>query len=364
MAHPPFFQKSQSPPMLTSLLRRLIPLVLLSASSSFAANELPPQAVILQYHHVATSTPRSTSVTPEEFRTHMDYLRDNGFTVLRLEDVLQALRDGSPLPDKTAVLTFDDGYSSVYDAAYPLLKERNWPFTIFVPAGLIGEKAGLYSSWDQLREMGANGATLANHTMEHAYLLDRGPYASEAAWLDAIKTELSEAEARIEAETGQSHHIFAYPYGEYDPALQHLVTELGYTALAQNSGAINANSDFSALPRFPFSGIYASLRSFSDKVKSLAFNVKPEVATPITTEQAPEVVLDFAGDYRFDAMTCFHNNEKMQISAEDTAMQRYRLRSPTKSSTRRFHYNCTAPGPDGRYYWYSVLWINPAIPDA
>jgi peptidoglycan/xylan/chitin deacetylase (PgdA/CDA1 family) len=350
--------------MFTSLLRRLLPLLLFCASTSFAADELPPQAVILQYHHINTATPRSTSVSPEEFRTHMDYLRDNGFTVLRLEDVLKALRDGSPLPNKTAVITFDDGYASVYDVAYPLLKQRNWPFTIFVPTGLIGEKVGLYSNWDQLREMGQNGATLANHTVNHAYLLDRSPYADEAAWLAAIKTELAEAEARIEQETGQSHHIFAYPYGEYEPALQKLVTDEGYTALAQNSGAINANSDFSALPRFPFSGVYASLRSFSDKVKSLAFNVKSEAPTVITTEQAPEVVLDFNGNYRFDAMTCFHNNEKMQIIPEDAQAQRFRLRSPTKSATRRFHYNCTAPGPDGRYFWYSVLWINPAIPDA
>ncbi|MDR0780091.1 MAG: polysaccharide deacetylase family protein [Pseudomonadales bacterium] len=293
----------------------------------------------------------------------MDYLRDNGFSVLPLQDVLQALREGTALPDKSAVLTFDDGYRSVYEAAYPLLKERQWPFTIFVPTALIGDKPGLYASWEQLREMGQNGATLANHTQHHGYLLDRSAYADDAAWLDAIDAELAGAEARIAAETGQSHHLFAYPYGEYDPALQQHVTALGYTAFAQNSGAINANADFSALPRFPFSGVYATLRSFSDKVKSLAFNVKSEAATPITTAQAPEVVLDFDGDYRFDAMTCYHNNERMQIIAEDKAAQRYRLRSPTKSTTRRFHYNCTAPGPNGRYYWYSTLWINPAIAD-
>ena len=62
-------------------------------------------------------------------------------------------------------------------------------------------------------------------------------------------------------------------------------------------------------------------------------------------------------------MTCFHNNERMQITVEDAEAQRYRLKSPTTSNTRRFHYNCTAPGRDGRYYWYSVLWINPAIPE-
>ncbi|MDR2213022.1 MAG: polysaccharide deacetylase family protein [Pseudomonadales bacterium] len=349
--------------MFTFLPRSLLLLLLLlcMAPAAFAAEALAPQAVILQYHHIASATPRATSVTPEEFRAHMDYLRDQGFSILPLPEVIAALRSGAPLPDKSAVLTFDDAYSSVYEAAYPLLKERQWPFTIFVPAALIGERPGLYSSWEQLREMGANGATLANHTLHHAYLLDRAPYADESAWHEAIKNELIETQARIAAQTGQDHELFAYPYGEYDPALQAVIRELGYTAFAQNSGAINANSDFSALPRFPFSGIYASLNSFRDKVNSLAFNVKTETASPLTSEQAPEVVLDFDGDYRFDALTCYHNNERMRITVVDAAAERYRLSSPTQSASRRFHYNCTAPGPGGRYYWYSVLWINPAI---
>lgn len=364
MPHLPFLQKLEAPSMFGSTLRRLLlPALLAGNASAFAAEALAPQAVILQYHHIATNTPRSTSVTPEEFRQHMEYLRDNGFNILPLDEVLAALQEGRELPNKTAALTFDDGYRSVYEVAYPLLKEWGWPFTVFVPSGLIGNQPGLYASWDQLREMGRDGAILANHTSNHAYLLDRSGYADEAAWLEAVKADIDGAQERLKAETGQDHKIFAYPYGEYDPALQQLMRELGYIAFAQNSGAINGNSDFTALPRFPFSGIYASMRSYTDKVKSLAFDVKAEVATPITTEQAPEVVLDFDGNYRFDALTCFHNNERMQIIAEDAEAQRYRLRSPTRSTTRRFHYNCTAPGPEGRYYWYSVLWINPTIPE-
>lgn len=321
-----------------------------------------PQAVVLQYHHISTDTPRSTSVSPEEFRQHMEYLREGGFTILPLEDVLQALQQNGPLPDKAAVLTFDDGYRSVYDVAYPLLREYGWPFTVFVPTGLITATPGLYASWDQLREMGEHGATLANHTVSHAYLLDRSTYASESAWLEGVGREITQAETRLEQETGQSHRILAYPYGEFDPAIQQLVTELGYVAMAQNSGAINARSDFTALPRFPFSGIYASLRTFATKVNALAFNVIREPASPITREQAPAVILGFDGDYRLDALSCFHNDQPMDIAPMVGPMaKQYVLESPSRSTSRRFGYNCTAPGPDGRYYWYSVLWINPDI---
>ncbi|HWK55015.1 MAG TPA: polysaccharide deacetylase family protein [Hyphomicrobiales bacterium] len=338
---------------------RFLALFALCGGASALAQQ--PQAVVLQYHHISTETPRSTSVNAEEFRQHMEYLRDNGFTVLPLEEVLQALQQHQELPAKTAVLTFDDGYRSVFDVAYPLLRDYGWPFTIFVPTGLITATPGLYASWDQLREMGEHGATLANHTVSHPYLLDRSAYADEAAWRAGITREITEAEARLEQETGQSHHIFAYPYGEFDATIQQLVSELGYVALAQNSGAINAASDFSALPRFPFSGIYASLRTYTTKVNARAFNVTREPASPITTEQAPEVILDFDGDYRLDALSCFHNDQPMTVTAVDAGAQQYRLQSPSRSTSRRFHYNCTAPGPDGRYYWYSVLWINPDI---
>lgn len=366
MPHLPFLQKLEAPSMLGSTLRHLLlPALLAGNASAFAAEALAPQAVILQYHHIATNTPRSTSVTPEEFRQHMEYLRDNGFNILPLDEVLAALQEGRELPNKTAALTFDDGYRSVYEVAYPLLKEWGWPFTVFVPSALIGNQPGLYASWDQLREMGRDGAILANHTSNHAYLLDRSGYADEAAWLEAVKADIDSAQERLKAETGQDHKIFAYPYGEYDPALQQLMRELGYIAFAQNSGAINGNSDFTALPRFPFSGIYASMNTFPDKVRSLAFDVRVvEPASPVTSALSPSAVLDFNGSYRFDALNCFNNNVPMRITAVDAAEGIFRVETGEENRGRRFRYNCTAPGPDGRFFWYSVPWVNPSVTES
>src|SRR5690554_4327212 len=65
------------------------------------ADQAPNQAVILQYHHVSTQTPPSTSLSLEDFSTHMHYLKDNGFTILPLEDVVHALRSGASLPDRS-----------------------------------------------------------------------------------------------------------------------------------------------------------------------------------------------------------------------------------------------------------------------
>lgn len=322
------------------------------------------QAVVLQYHHVSSSMPRSTSVTVDEFRAHMQFLRDNGFSILPLQDIVHALQERTQLPDKAAAITFDDSNASVYTAAFPILKEYGWPFTVFVPTGMVGTNNAIYTTWDQLREMGKAGATLANHSITHDYLLERKQGEDEAAWLARMEHEIVGAEQQLLDETGQSHKIYAYPFGEYDPATEALVKKLGYVAFAQHSGPINASSNFTALPRFPFSGIYAPVKTFAPKVLSLAFNVSiSEPLSPVTTEKSPSAVLDFNGSYRLDALTCYVNDSTMDVAVVDAGKQQYKVISKTESRSRRFRYNCTAPGREGRFYWFSVPWFNPAIPD-
>ncbi len=349
---------------LPRLLSRLLAVLFALVAGHAAAQETAASAVILMYHHVSSTTPRVTSLSADEFRAHLEYLRDNDFTVMPLEDIVAALRKGAPLPDRTAAISFDDGYRNNYDTAYPMLREFGFPFTLFISSGLVGSNERLYLNWDQIREMAANGATVANHGITHPYLLAREDGEDDAAWLKRMEHEILTAEDKIAAETGQNHKLFAYPYGEYDRALQTLVARLGFVGLGQQSGPIDMHSDFTALPRFPFSGVYAALDTFATKVQSLAFNVKLiEPQTPVTTEQKPQAVLDFDGNYRFDALNCFNNNERMDVRVENSEEQQFRIIPLGANTARRFRYNCTAPARDGRFYWYTVAWVNPALDD-
>jgi peptidoglycan/xylan/chitin deacetylase (PgdA/CDA1 family) len=318
------------------------------------------QVVILQYHHVSITTPASTSLSPALFARHMHYLKDNGYTVLRLEDALAAIRNGRPVPDKAVSITFDDAYRNVYTEAFPLLRELDFPFTIFISAGLVSEKPGVYASWEQLNEMGQAGATLANHTLTHPYLLMRAAGEDEDRWLARVRHEIVAAEEMILTRTGKSQHLLAYPYGEYNLAIQALVKELGYIGLGQQSGAVNITSDFAALPRFPFSGTYASMKTFPVRAGSLAFNIESVIPPDrITHSGNPEATLVLGpGDYRAEQVSCFHMNQPMQLTFEGNSIT---MTSTVKSSSRRFRYNCTAPAKDGRFYWYSIDWVNPSI---
>lgn len=342
--------------------------LLLPFSLQACAQENPvsaSQAVILQYHHISTATPPVTSTSPEDFRRHMDYLAENGFTILPLPEILDVLRQGGTLPDYTAAITFDDGYLSVYTEAFPLLRERGWPFTVFVTTGLLESNPNLYANWAQINEMADAGATIANHTVSHPYFLERLPGEDEVAWRRRISNEITQAEQSIMQRTGQNHRLLAYPYGEFDPDIEELVSELGYTGIAQHSGPINAASNFTALPRFPFSGIYVSMNTFPNKVKSLAFTldaISPD--SPITRERSPSATIDFsAGTPGLNQLACYNNNETIVVESLNADEAVYRVDSTVENRSRRFRYNCTAPGADGRYYWYSIPWINPAIPE-
>ena len=208
-------------------------------------------AVILLYHHVAEDTPPSTTISPADFEAHLSYLRDNGFTVVGLDRAIESLRSNQALPEKSVVITFDDGYSSIYSEAFPLLQSYGYPFTLFLSTGPIDSGLRNYMNWDQIREMSDAGVIIANHMVDHPYMLEPLDSESDSERLGRLRAELLQAEQRIEQETGQSHRYLAYPYGEYDPAIKSILQELNFVGLAQNSGAVGPRVGFSCSAQIP-----------------------------------------------------------------------------------------------------------------
>lgn len=336
-------------------------LVLLCACGS--DNSLAAEhGVITAYHHVADDTPPSTTISPENFRGHLEYLRDNNFNVIALKDMVESLRNGEALPDKAVAITFDDGYISIFETAFPMLQEFGYPFTLFLSTGPIDQNMGNYMNWEQIREMSDAGVMIANHMVEHPYMLERSAGTSDAEWIAALRQELLAAEATIERETGQSHRYLAYPYGEFNPAIKSMLAEEGFTGLAQNSGAIGFHSDFLALPRFPLASIYANLNTASTKFATKSFNVSiQEPYSPVTTTRSPSVILDFEpGAYNFSQIGCFADSESLNMNWLNREEGIVELAPEREFSGRRWRYICTAPDPgSNRYFWYSVQWIYP-----
>ncbi len=316
--------------------------------------------VILLYHHVATDTPPSTSISPTDFRSQLEYLRDNDFSVIGLDTLIEALRNGKPVPDRAVAITFDDGYASIYSEAFPMLQSFGYPFTLFLSTDPINRSQANYMTWAQVRELSDAGVVIANHLIEHPYMLTRQEGETDQQWLQRQRVEILTAEETIANQTGQSHRYLAYPYGEFDPAIKSLLGELNFVGLAQNSGAVGYNSDFLALPRYPLASIYADLDSARTKLDTKAFNVSLlSPASPVTTVRNPPVTLQFdPGDYKLDQIGCFANSEPIPMTWLDKENGLVELRPDQEYPGRRWRYICTAPDPQSRrYYWYSVQWI-------
>ena len=327
----------------------------------------PPHAVVLIYHHVSEESPASTSVIPEVFEEHLDFLADNGFRVMALPAVVEAIKNGQDLPDSVVVFTFDDGYESVYSQAFPRLKARGWPFTVFVCPNAIDQHRGPVLDWDQLREMQEAGASVANHGMYHEFLNRSRPGEDPEAHIERLESELKSANKRLAEEGLKVEQLLAYPYGEYSPEVQALIKRLGWTAFGQQSGVVSPLSDFTCLPRFPMAAEFASLNDFGLKVSSLPLpimemvSVNPSLDSEIPLKTGPLLKLTLD-------VTCL-NPESVSAFASaqgaidcnwlDTQQGIVEIIAPNPLPRGRSRYNVTAPVPGSkRWYWFSQNWIS------
>lgn len=311
-------------------------------------------AVILLYHHVSDTTPKVTSVSPQVFREHMQYLAEH-HQVLPLKKVVESLKNQQPLPDKAVVITFDDGYNNLYHQAHPILKEFGFAYTIFINPPLIGQ-VSYQLTWEQVDEMASQGATFANHASEHNHLLYKSTEESQQGWLKRVTDNIQSAEKMLEQRLGYSLKYFAYPYGEFDLPLKQHIQKLGYVGFAQHSGAIASYSDFTALPRFPAAGIYSNIDSLKVKLNSLAMpisRVQPNNPN-MPLAQVPQTInfdVD-STDIRMQQIGCFQSGQPLELSTEQNRVTA-NLKPIQKAGRHRV--NCTAPSIKNaeRYYWYS-----------
>jgi peptidoglycan/xylan/chitin deacetylase (PgdA/CDA1 family) len=320
-------------------------------------------AVILQYHHVSATTPASTSVTPDQFAAQLARLDAAGFRVASLPDVLDALRRGEQVPDSTVCLTADDGYRNLREHALPLLRARGWPMTVFVCTEQVDQGHPLHLDWDDLRALRDEGWTIASHGATHDHLVRRRDGEDEAAWRARVTQEIAGSVARLREELGHAPDLFAYPYGEYDPALCAVVRELGLVGIGQHSGAAWSEGDFTTVPRFPASGDYADPDDLAFKAAVLPLPVVAAVpvSSVLDMEQTrPELRLTLApGDWSADQLAAHVSGQgRGEPVWDDQAPRTFTVQAPRALPEGRSRYNITAPRTDGRrWYWYSQPWI-------
>lgn len=349
-------------------MRNACIVVLLAASFFIGSIPLPVQAdidgnsaVIFMYHRFGEEKYPSTNITLEQFEQQLDYLAENNFTVLPLTEIIDAITNARPLPDLSVAITIDDAYLSVYEHAYPMLKARKFPFTVFVATEGVDRKLPAFMNWDQIREMAEDMVIFANHGHSHAHLVRREAGETQEDWLSRIRGDLEMGEQRLTEELGSSPPLFAYPFGEYNLELLELVDSMGYTGFGQQSGPVGPLSDIRALPRFPMAESFAEIKSFATKARSLPLPVtSTNPVDPVTHESRPTLTVSLEeGGADLARLACYSGAESMKIEWLEKPAQ-FKVQAQKPLPEGRSRYNCTAPAKkDGtnRYYWFSHPWL-------
>lgn len=179
---------------------------------------------VMMYHDILPEKQVFFDVTPEEFQQHLDLIQQKGLTPISLDQLVNHLRTGAPLPEKPILLTFDDGYEGHYTYVYPLLKKYSYPAVFSIYTVKVGQKLGRSSlTWEQLKEMVADPlVTIASHSVNHKIM----PGLTEAE----LQRETVESKQILESQLGIPIRYFTYPEGKYDPLVANAVQAAGYSA--------------------------------------------------------------------------------------------------------------------------------------
>jgi len=206
------------------------------------------QTIIFCYHLLVDKVRYpGTEITPAAFEAQMKELKDRGITVIPMQDLLAWKRGEKNIPPRCAVITFDDGYKSQYEVAWPVMKKYGYPFTMFiytegVRGGALGGGGAI--TWEQLADMRDNGVDIEAHSATHQDLREghtitlaspggkktrtklTGPQYEQ--W---VRNEVVGSKELLEQRLGIKVNCFAVPFGNYNEHVKELARNAGYEAM-------------------------------------------------------------------------------------------------------------------------------------
>jgi len=187
---------------------------------------------ILGYHDFTDGRSSNDMIlNVNDFRDQMQAIKDAELPVISMREFLDWKQGKKPIPEKCVMITIDDGWKATHTLAMDVLREFDYPFTVFLYKNYVGV-GGRSMSYEEIREIAASGGTLSSHSVSHANMSGRKGRSAEAytAWL---KEELEESYRFLEenfGDTGAVEKTFAFPYGIYNDQVIELAREFGYEA--------------------------------------------------------------------------------------------------------------------------------------
>jgi poly-beta-1,6-N-acetyl-D-glucosamine N-deacetylase len=315
-------------------------------------------AVIFVYQRVGDESLPQGSISLDQFRQHIRELKTGGYNVLPLPRIIEALKEGDTLPQKTVGITFEGAYANTINAVRPLLDEANLPFTVFFSSDLADGGNPAHMTWGQLKDLRrSRNATLGILPSAYAHMVGQTKEQNAAL--------INKAIAKYRENFDEEPQYFAYPYGEYSAELRKQMESYAFSAaFGQQSGVVHAKSDFLALPRFTMTDNYGDLERFQITAGALPLPVTDLIPDDMIIKDNPPLIgFTVTPDLRnISKLSCFVSGVgKSEVTRPGGNRVEIRLTAPLDD--RRTRINCTMPddtvipGERQAWRWFGMMLI-------
>ena len=291
---------------------------------------------ILGYHDLAENLPETAMrIHTSKFRKQMETIRQLGIKVITLDEFTAWKNGEKEIPKQAILITFDDGWKSVYTDAYPVLKELGFPFTVFLYKNYV-DGGGKALTTPMIEEMIGGGAAIGSHSVSHPYPVTiknyrkKGPNEFDAY----LRKEIGESKRFLESKFPVKVTAYAYPGGFHTEEMPKLCEEFGYTQMfTVVPGKVKRTLPDELLPRYIILGNYDKIfetattfregASAAEPVAGIAqatpFPVSPE-AGAIINSRLPEISADLSTVENLDPATlCMKVSGFGEVPAHFTA---------------------------------------------
>ncbi len=326
---------------------------MLNNSYSEAKNIEDYGILSIMYHRFEENKYPSTNIKLEDFKSQINLIEKYKYDFIS-HDQFESLINEKNL-EKKILLTIDDGFSSFYENAWPILKEKKIPFIIFINTETVGSRG--YMNWSQIKEISQfNFVHIGNHSHSHEYLVD---------WSDdEIEKDLKTSIKLFKEKLNHETKFFAYPFGEYKKSYKEIVKKLGFEyAFGQHSGVMDKTKDKFELPRFPINEKYGEEKRFKSILQTIPFpylKITPEEKYLNPKNNPPNVSITFfENGPNFKNITCYSNEENKWRKSKIKFINNNQLNIilEGKFTTERGRINCSLRENTGEWRWLGIQFV-------
>jgi peptidoglycan/xylan/chitin deacetylase (PgdA/CDA1 family) len=309
--------------------------------------------ISIMYHRFEENKYPSTNIKINDFKNHIKVIEENKIKFVNPNNFEEELKNNKT--QRKILLTIDDGFSSFYENAWPILKEKKIPFILFVSTREVGSFN--YMTWEQIKEINKeNFVEIGNHSHTHEYLVDEN--------VEDIKKDIEKSALIFKNKLGKNSIFFSYPFGEYSLEFKEIIKSFGFKyAFGQHSGVMDESKDFFELPRFPINEKYGEIKRFKSLVKTLPFKFKeifPKERYLLIDKNPPKVKIVFYDEIKnLKSLSCYSNEgnkwrkSDIKFQNENTLL----ININEKFIGERGRINCSLRDPSGFWRWLGVQFV-------